>query len=696
MKRKFTDPDHTVPEFDRSFLPRAQLEFVVIGDTHYILDPEAYAVEFASVRQWPRRIEWALRLVAALDPDFVVHLGDLTEENPRKEGFAAARREALAQLERCGIRPYHVAGNMDIGDKPDATMWSEWVSAGTLASYHEQLGRSWYSFDRGGIHFVVLNSQIMNGPLAEAGEQRRWVRRDLEAHRGEPIFLFMHMPPFFVDPEEPDRGFYNSVDEPARSWITKLLRRHRVQWLFSGHTHFRAFNRAGATRLLVAPSTTTSRAGFYEAFSVAPPEEQGRNDTAKLGFYLVRAGAGGTRVHFVRSGGATRAQKSERGWRRLLTRTSHDLGASPLGLYLRTPLAQQSAGALAWPSVLRQRVRDDHPFLACLEAGVRHVRVPASDLADELQGRRLALLREEGVALTAVWLWSDGRGLIDSLGKFAACVDSMELQVAGTLWPEADCLRALARCGREFGKPAVLAPLLAREPSTAKYHPRTRIGYRPAELEELDRRLAALDLGLDRVVCHVDSEAAPWDAVHSIRARLPLSRIGGFDCVVELPGTDEDLAAGRAAEALFAAAMLPGCRLFLSPFVDLDRTNDPSHGLLDRLSNPRPAFHALRCLNTALFASPEPLRPLAVEQVGSTRVLASRGEKTSHWLVMSPGRSPDLPRLESGDGGSGFSVADLAGGMRRTAKKDELAQILAGVAGPCLISSSRESLKTAG
>ena len=688
MKRNPPDPDRAAAEFDRSFLPRAQLEFVVVGDTHYILDPEPYAVEFVSVKQWPGRVEWALRLAAALEPEFVVHLGDLTEENPRKDGFTAARGEALAQLERCGIRPFHVAGNMDIGDKPDPAMWSEPVSAETLAAYHEQLGRSWYSFDRGGIHFVVLNSQIMNGPLAAAGEQKTWVERDLAAHHGKPVFLFMHMPPFFVDAEEPDRGFYNSVDEPARSWLTALLRRHRVQRLFAGHTHFRAFNRVGPTRLHVAPSTTTSRAGFYEAFSVAPPEEQGRNDTAKLGFYLVRVCAAGTRVHFVRSGGATGAKESEKGWRRLLSRTSHDLGASPLGLYLRTPLAQQSAGALAWPSVLRQRVRDDHPFLACLEAGVRHVRVPASDLADELQSRRLALLREEGVEVAAVWLWSGRGSLAGSLGKFAACVDSMELQVAGTLWPEADCLRDLVRWGREFGKPAVLAPLLARERSPSKYHPRTRVGYRPAELEELDRRLAALDLRLDRVLCHLDPDAAPWDAFRGIRARLPLSRIGGFDCVVELSGTDEELAAGRAAEALFAAAMLPGCRLFLSPFVDLDRTNDPGHGLLDRLSNPRPAFHAVRCLNTALFASPEPLRPLPVQQAGCTRVLGLEGGKGRHWLVPSPGRAPVPPRLESGGGGDRLSVVDLAGGMRRSAKRDELARLLAGVAGPCLVSSS--------
>ena len=43
------------PVFDRSFLPEANFEFVVMGDTHYMLDPEAYAPEFDSARFWSDR-----------------------------------------------------------------------------------------------------------------------------------------------------------------------------------------------------------------------------------------------------------------------------------------------------------------------------------------------------------------------------------------------------------------------------------------------------------------------------------------------------------------------------------------------------------------------------------------------------------------------------------------------------------------
>ena len=141
-----------------------------------------------------------------------------------------------------------------------------------------------------------------------------------------------------------------------------------------------------------------------EAFSVAPPSEQGRNDPPKLGMLLVRVLDDGARVHFVPTRGQTEPDPLEAGWSRLLTRTSQDLQNSPLGLFLRTPFAAASEGALAWPSALRQGIRDDHPFLACLELGARHVRVPLSDLDSPLQMERLSHLREEGVELTAFCL----------------------------------------------------------------------------------------------------------------------------------------------------------------------------------------------------------------------------------------------------------------------------------------------------
>ena len=76
--------------------------------------------------------------------------------------------EARGQLARCGIDPKWVAGNHDVGDKPDPTMPTHPVSQQSLEAYHRDFDRSWYSFDQSDCHFIVLNSQILNTTLPEA------------------------------------------------------------------------------------------------------------------------------------------------------------------------------------------------------------------------------------------------------------------------------------------------------------------------------------------------------------------------------------------------------------------------------------------------------------------------------------------------------------------------------------------------
>lgn len=634
-----------LPTFDRSFLPPVDFEFVVIGDTHYMLHPEAYAPEFDSARYWSQRAEWAIQLAAALEPAFVVHLGDLAQEYPEKPDFVRSRKEALAQIARYGLKPYHVAGNMDIGDKPDPTMPSEWVTPKTLHDYHDQFGRSWYSFDQHGIHGVVLNSQIMNSPLPEAAEQKQWLEADLAEHADKRIFIFMHMPPFFVDEHEPDQGFYNSIDEPTRSLLMKLLRQYKVEVLFSGHTHFTAFNRVNGTRLYVTPSTTTSRAGFYEVFSVKPPTEQGRNDVAKLGFYLVRVNADSAQVHFIRTSGEIGPAKLNQNTGRLLTRRSRDLSDSPVGAYLRTPLTHIAEGAIAWPGVIRQRVRDDHPFFACLELGLRHIRVPASDLADPLQSTRLNMLRDEGVQVTGVWLLYERLELLEAIREHASQLDAIEVQLPGTLWPTETQLHQIKEALAAVDIPASLAPLLPREYAEGKFHPRTRLGFQAKELKELNEQLSQRDTRIDRVVCYIPSEAEPWSAMREFMDQLPLSHISNLDFVVSFPGLDEAVHTRRGSEAVFTSTLLPGCRLFLDPLVDLDRTNDTNYGMLDRLSNPRPVFHTVRCLNTILFGSPEEFNPIDGPTVDGGRIIGLKSQNKTMWLFLPIRKMSIIPHI---------------------------------------------------
>ncbi|HRW10528.1 MAG TPA: metallophosphoesterase, partial [Caldilineaceae bacterium] len=590
--------------FDRSALPPALLEFVVIADTHYMIDPMGKQVEFNSRRRQTARTEYALQQVAALmaheTEPLIIHMGDIMQEFPEQPDFAQARTEALAQMARLGVKPRFVAGNHDVGDKPDPTMPASWVTPAFLADYHARFGRSWYSWEQAGLHFVVLNSQIMNSALPEATEQAAWLEADLAAHAGERIFLFLHLPPYLYAADEPDLGHYDNLGEPARGWLLQLIEHYRVELVFAAHVHWAYYNKIGTTRYHTTPSVAFTRPGFSELFSSPPPAEQGRDDVEKLGFFLVRVQETGSRVHFIRTTGRTSAGEAiDANALQLVTSMPADLpAAAPLGLLARHPLAPTGQVPSAWPSTIRQPVRNDYGLLALLELGARHLRLPAADLADPIQHARLAFLREHGVAVTGQWLYDPRRTLDDAIAPHCNQVDGIEVTLLGSLWPDqavAEQLRAVA----SFGKPTGLSCVVPGNKVPGKQHNRSQIGYRPEQLPELNQRLAALDVTIDRLCVRLDGSLT--ELIATLQHVPVLSQVGAFDWLYTIPGGDVSTQQNGVAAALFAMLRRPGDTLLLEPFIDLDRTMDAGPGLLDRAYNPRPTFHLLRHLNTLLF-----------------------------------------------------------------------------------------------
>ena len=56
-------------------------------------------------------------------------MGDVVQEYPESAGFVPALDQALEQMAACGVQPRWVAGNHDLGDKPDPTMPTHPVTA---------------------------------------------------------------------------------------------------------------------------------------------------------------------------------------------------------------------------------------------------------------------------------------------------------------------------------------------------------------------------------------------------------------------------------------------------------------------------------------------------------------------------------------------------------------------------------------
>lgn len=651
--------------FDRTLLPPAQYEFVVIADTHYMLDPGGQTVEFASRLQQTARTEYALAQVAALNLPLVIHMGDIVQEFPERTNFAQAIAEATAQLARHDVQPRPVAGNHDVGDKPDPTMPASWVTPAFLADYHARCGRSWTSWDEGDLHFVILNSQIMNSALPEAQEQQRWLEADLAQTTSARSFIFLHLPPFLRSADEPDLGHYDNIGEPARSWLLNLVRRHRVELLLAAHVHWSFYNRVGQTDYFTVPSVAFTRPGFSELFSSPPPSEQGRNDVGKLGFFLIRVLAEGTRVHMIRTGGQTELSAPEDGAQLLVTRTSPDLPASPLGITLHHTLANTVQAPAAWPSTIRQPVRNDYPLLSLLELGARAVRVPASDLLQPVQRERLALLRSYGVAVTASWLWRAEFDLTSAVAELSDRIDGVEVQVLGTPWPDAECLQQIKACRAHHNLPLTLNTMLPGRSVRGKQHARFQRGYHIEQLGQLDQQLGQSGVQVDRVLVWIDPDPGPWQTLLDATRLLRLNHFGAVDWSFGLSGQDDVAQSKQAAEALFAAALHPHSRLYLEPLLDFDRTMDVSNGLLDRTCNPRPAFHTVRTLNSLLFSERRQFSVLphvATAAHDKTLVLTDGGDKFRLALPVASNAAASLEIELVGAGEKGARRYGLATG----------------------------------
>ncbi|MEX2424918.1 MAG: metallophosphoesterase, partial [Acidimicrobiia bacterium] len=624
---------------DRSQLEPADFEFVVLADTHYVLPEKSNSGEFETRRYQTARIGQAMDLARHLDPTFVLHLGDLVQEFPGTSDFPESLRQAKDQLDAAGITIHHAAGNHDVGDKPDPTTAAPWTTNEFLDYYHEHIAPSWFDFVEGDVHFIVLNTSIMNNTALDAeAEQWQWLEATLEAHPGMRTVVGYHIPAYVMDPAEPSLGHYDNVAEPARSRLLELFDRHGVQFVFQGHSHFAFVNQSPGTRLYVLPSTSTTRPGFCELFSSAAPPAQGHNDADKLGLFLVRVYRDDMRINFLRTQGPAATVPPPGGSREiLLTGTPRELATSQLGVTLRHPLANYADVPITFPSTVRQPVRNDYPLLGLVELGAKSVRIPGSELDDDRLRPRHEILHAEGMATVATFLWEPAPDLVDRISAVASAVGGVEIQVPGDGEPADDVLASFAALSVAAGAPLSLCQVTLAQIKGVQMHRRQRFGYKPAALRSLDARLTTAGSPVDRAVCHIDERDELWELVEVLGTGLDTIRHVDVLVEVGLQGLAAD--SWLAAEALVALAPFEGIRVFVDTLVELDRTMDMRGGLLTRMCNPRPSFRVLQTLNTVVHG-----RVVAgdVRDVRRTRfgVAAKTGNGEALLLVV-PGIDPD-------------------------------------------------------
>ncbi len=572
----------------------AGFRFIVIADSH--IRPTDQEVDAYPSNAWlVRRNESVVNLCNRIDAAFVVHLGDIVHPLPVEDSHDDAIDLARGVYAELRHHIYFVPGNHDVGDKPNAFVAVPAVSEDNYPTFESAWGPPFRSFDVGGCHFVIVDSQVINSGLEREHRQRVWLESDLQAasEAEQRIFLFGHYPPFVRDRHENEH--YDNLGEPGRSWLLKLISSHDVEAVFSGHVHNFLYNRHGGADLYVAPSTGFVRPDYAELAAVVPTAENGKDDPPKLGIFVVDVTEDGHTTRPLRSFGTASADES------LPVPLAVAVGPgweSPVGVTMRHAwMAVTDFPTAGLDEFARKRIRNDAPLLALWEARISHVRVPLGDVQTPEGTERLAHLTHRGMRFSVFSAGVPDSRSIDAVRSLAGDLERWEIIVEPRQFNR---VIEVIHNVRIDGLALTVSPIVPIGGPEVSVHHFVSSGFDPYD-DSLLQDWCRLDT--DGVVAELAFRISnPGDVESDVVAAHRAASATGRRAVVivELPRGSEsdpfvdDLAvADRVADAAGAAIGEPQVAVFLDSFIDHDRGYYPRHGLIDRAYNPRQALYRL-------------------------------------------------------------------------------------------------------
>jgi len=220
------------------FAPVAQdFSFLFITDTH--LQPELNAAQGC---------DQCFKKARTIKSDFVLQGGDHIFDGLQ---VGSSRASSLYDLygkteQDLGVKTYHTVGNHDCFGVYPSSGVAESDPLYGKKMFEERFGKTYYSFDHKGVHFVVLDSIGITGDRAYEGRvdgvQLGWLKSDLGGlPPATPIIVAIHIPlvtAFYSyvpapDPEPKHHGL--SVANAYE--VIALFEGHNVLGVLQGHTH---------------------------------------------------------------------------------------------------------------------------------------------------------------------------------------------------------------------------------------------------------------------------------------------------------------------------------------------------------------------------------------------------------------------------------------------------------------------------
>lgn len=197
-------------------------------------DPQVYSDDdLAYVQESAEDVVTHLQKIAPNTPVYGMVVGDMVGDANAEPLFYDRMKDIIAST---GIPFFYLPGNHDIlyyvrSDRPSKEL------------YKQTFGPTYYSFDRGKIHYIVLDNCFYNGNtwyyigyLPET--QLEWLEQDLaRVEKGSTIVISMHIPAYSQYARKGEWG----KEKPSsvlqnRSHLFKMLDGYNVH-IMSGHIH---------------------------------------------------------------------------------------------------------------------------------------------------------------------------------------------------------------------------------------------------------------------------------------------------------------------------------------------------------------------------------------------------------------------------------------------------------------------------
>ncbi|MHC4960200.1 MAG: purple acid phosphatase family protein [Planctomycetota bacterium] len=166
-----------------------------------------------------RQREVAVQM-AASQPDLVLITGDAVYNDGDYDELDPNYFEPYASM--IDRIPFYIA----LGNHDDNTDNGRPLLDSLYLPSSTEGGERYYSFDRGPVHYVALDS---NQDLDAGSDQYDWLAADLAANTNEWTILYLHHPPY--------SSSAHGSDEDVRDAIVPLCDQYGVDIVFAGHDH---------------------------------------------------------------------------------------------------------------------------------------------------------------------------------------------------------------------------------------------------------------------------------------------------------------------------------------------------------------------------------------------------------------------------------------------------------------------------